>query len=112
MATAVFPPSAGSMPEIPGFEEETKRLFSTPGENIPERPISPYENDALVSDFIEQFDLEASSGRTGHEDTWTRNLYYRAGRQWHPNLVFLGPRAYDGQPFIGDYWPQLWPAAE
>lgn len=37
---------------------------------------------------------------------------YRAGRQWHPNLVFLGPRAYDGQPFVGDYWPQLWPAAE
>jgi ectoine hydroxylase-related dioxygenase (phytanoyl-CoA dioxygenase family) len=37
---------------------------------------------------------------------------YRAGRQWHPNLVFLGPSAYDGQPFTGDYWPQLWPAAE
>ena len=35
---------------------------------------------------------------------------YRAGKQWHPNNVFLGPRAYDGQPFVGDYWPQLWPA--
>ncbi len=34
---------------------------------------------------------------------------YRAGRQPHPNLVFLGPRAYDGQPYIGDFWPQLWP---
>ncbi|MCC7360359.1 MAG: phytanoyl-CoA dioxygenase family protein [Anaerolineales bacterium] len=37
---------------------------------------------------------------------------YRAGKQWHPNNVFLGPRAYDGQPFVGDYWPQLWPAAD
>jgi ectoine hydroxylase-related dioxygenase (phytanoyl-CoA dioxygenase family) len=36
---------------------------------------------------------------------------YRAGRQWHPNLVFLGPNARDGQPFAGDYWPQLWPAS-
>ncbi len=35
---------------------------------------------------------------------------YRAGRQWHPNLVFLGPNARDGQPFAGDYFPQLWPA--
>lgn len=34
---------------------------------------------------------------------------YVAGRQWHPNLVFLGPKAVDGQPFIGDYWPVLWP---
>jgi ectoine hydroxylase-related dioxygenase (phytanoyl-CoA dioxygenase family) len=34
---------------------------------------------------------------------------YRAGRQWHPNLVFLGPNAKDGQPFTGDYFPQLWP---
>ena len=37
---------------------------------------------------------------------------YRAGRQWHPNLMFLGPNAYDGQPFIGDYWPQIWPVTE
>ncbi len=36
---------------------------------------------------------------------------YRAGKQWHPNLVFLGPNAQDGQPFTGDYFPQLWPAA-
>jgi ectoine hydroxylase-related dioxygenase (phytanoyl-CoA dioxygenase family) len=36
---------------------------------------------------------------------------YRAGRQWHPNLVFLGPNAYDGQPFAGDYWPLMWSAA-
>ena len=35
---------------------------------------------------------------------------YQAGRQWHPNLVFLGPNATDGQPFIGDYWPVMWPA--
>ena len=27
----------------------------------------------------------------------------------HPNLVFLGPNAYDGQPFAGDYWPVMWP---
>jgi hypothetical protein len=37
---------------------------------------------------------------------------YRAGRQWHPNLVFLGPNAYDGQPFSGDYFPQIWPVTE
>jgi ectoine hydroxylase-related dioxygenase (phytanoyl-CoA dioxygenase family) len=36
---------------------------------------------------------------------------YRAGRQWHPNLVFFGPNAYDGQPFAGDYWPVMWPPA-
>ncbi len=35
---------------------------------------------------------------------------YRAGKQWHPNLVFLGPNAQDGQPFSGDYFPQMWPA--
>lgn len=34
---------------------------------------------------------------------------YRVGQPWHPNVVFLGPNAYDGQPFVGDYWPQLWP---
>jgi hypothetical protein len=37
---------------------------------------------------------------------------YRAGQQWHPNLVFLGPNAYDGQPFIGDYWPLMWPVTD
>jgi hypothetical protein len=37
---------------------------------------------------------------------------YRAKQQWHPNLVFLGPNAYDGQPFIGDYWPVLWPMTD
>ena len=36
---------------------------------------------------------------------------YRAGQQWHPNLTLLGPSAYDGQPFAGDFWPQLWPVA-
>lgn len=36
---------------------------------------------------------------------------YRAGRQWHPNLVFLGPNARDGQPFNQEYWPVLWPPA-
>ena len=35
---------------------------------------------------------------------------YRAGRQLHPNLLFLGPNAYDGQPFNQDYWPVMWPA--
>ena len=35
---------------------------------------------------------------------------FRAGRQWHPNLTFLGPNAYDGQPFDGDYFPLMWPA--
>ncbi len=34
---------------------------------------------------------------------------YRSGQQWHPNLVFLGPNAREGQPFVGDYWPQMWP---
>lgn len=34
---------------------------------------------------------------------------YRAGRQWHPNMVLLGPDAADGQPFSGSYWPLLWP---
>lgn len=37
---------------------------------------------------------------------------YRAGVQWHPNLVFLGPDAREGDPFEGPYWPVLWPAAE
>jgi ectoine hydroxylase-related dioxygenase (phytanoyl-CoA dioxygenase family) len=37
---------------------------------------------------------------------------YRAGRQWHPNLLFLGPNAYDGQPFVGDFWPQMWPVSD
>jgi ectoine hydroxylase-related dioxygenase (phytanoyl-CoA dioxygenase family) len=36
---------------------------------------------------------------------------YRAGRQWHPNLTLLGPNAYDGQPFAGDFWPVMWAAA-
>lgn len=35
---------------------------------------------------------------------------YRAGQQQHPNLVFLGPQARDGQSFDGPYWPTLWPA--
>lgn len=34
---------------------------------------------------------------------------YVSGRQWHPNLVFLGPDAMDGTPFVGPYWPQMWP---
>ena len=34
---------------------------------------------------------------------------YRTGRQWHPNLVLLGPNATDGSPFVGDAWPQMWP---
>ncbi|MEM7029939.1 MAG: phytanoyl-CoA dioxygenase family protein [Chloroflexota bacterium] len=34
---------------------------------------------------------------------------YRAGQAHHPNLVFLGPNAHDGQPFAGEYWPQMWP---
>ena len=34
---------------------------------------------------------------------------YRAGRQWHPALVFLGFNAYDGQPFPAEYFPQIWP---
>jgi ectoine hydroxylase-related dioxygenase (phytanoyl-CoA dioxygenase family) len=34
---------------------------------------------------------------------------YRAGAQWHPNVVFLGPNAHDGQPFTGDYFPQVYP---
>lgn len=34
---------------------------------------------------------------------------YRGGRQWHPNVVLLGPDATDGQPFAGSAWPLLWP---
>ncbi|MEM7536196.1 MAG: phytanoyl-CoA dioxygenase family protein [Chloroflexota bacterium] len=34
---------------------------------------------------------------------------YRPCEQYHPNLVFLGPNAYEGQPFAGPYWPQMWP---
>lgn len=37
------------------------------------------------------------------------NTAYRAGRQWHPNLVLLGPNAQDGDPFEGDFWPVMWP---
>ena len=36
-------------------------------------------------------------------------VYRQAGNQWHPNVLFLGPNAYDGQPFSGDFWPRLWP---
>lgn len=36
---------------------------------------------------------------------------YRAGVQWHPNLVFLGPDARDGQAFEGPWWPLIWPPA-
>ena len=34
---------------------------------------------------------------------------YRGGHMWHPNLVFLGPEAQDGQPFLGPYFPRIWP---
>ncbi len=34
---------------------------------------------------------------------------YVPGRQFHPNLVYLGPNAQAGQPFAGSYWPQMWP---
>jgi ectoine hydroxylase-related dioxygenase (phytanoyl-CoA dioxygenase family) len=34
---------------------------------------------------------------------------YRAGRQWHPNLTFLGPDAVDGQRFPERYFPRMWP---
>lgn len=34
---------------------------------------------------------------------------YKAGRQWHPNLTLMGPDASDGDPFVGDFWPQMWP---
>ena len=37
---------------------------------------------------------------------------YRAGVQWHPNLVFLGPDACEGDTFEGAYWPTLWPSKE
>ena len=36
-------------------------------------------------------------------------VYRPEGNQWHPNLVFLGPDAYAGQPFTGSYWPLMWP---
>lgn len=35
---------------------------------------------------------------------------YRAGVQWHPNLVFFGPNAQHGQAFDNDdYFPLMWP---
>lgn len=34
---------------------------------------------------------------------------FRAGQMPHPNLTLLGPNAYDGQPFTGDYFPLMWP---
>lgn len=34
---------------------------------------------------------------------------YRPGPLGHPNLVFLGPDAREGQPFAGPYWPLMWP---
>jgi hypothetical protein len=76
----VVPPS--NAPEIPGLAEEAAKLFATPGENIPERAISPYEDDGAIRDFIEKYERECNSGRIQHEDSWTANLYYRAGRQW------------------------------
>jgi len=80
MATPVIPPS--NSPEPPGLAEFSQQLFAAPGENIPERKISPYEDDAAIKTFIDAYEREAVSGRTQHEDTWTKNLYYRAGRQW------------------------------
>jgi hypothetical protein len=85
MATPTLPSSmfpAGSGPEIPGLDEAAHALFSQPGSNIPVRKISPYEQDDEIREFIESFEREATSGRIQHEDTWTKNLYYRAGRQW------------------------------
>ena len=38
------------------------------------------------------------------------DTYFKAGQPPHPNLTFLGPNAYDGQPFNSDFFPQLWPA--
>ena len=37
---------------------------------------------------------------------------YLPGRQWHPNLVYLGPNAQAGHPFSGAYWPQMWPPTD
>ena len=34
---------------------------------------------------------------------------YRESRQYHPNMLFLGPDARPGQPFAGPYWPVMWP---
>ena len=34
---------------------------------------------------------------------------YQDQQQWHPNMVLLGPSLREGQPFEGDYWPQMWP---
>lgn len=83
MATpTLVSPGRSVAPEIPGLEEEVQRLFSAPGSNIPERAISPYEDNAAIIDFIDQFERECDSGRLGHEETWTKNLYYRAGRHW------------------------------
>jgi ectoine hydroxylase-related dioxygenase (phytanoyl-CoA dioxygenase family) len=36
---------------------------------------------------------------------------YQDRQQWHPNMVLLGPNLQEGQPFAGDYWPQMWPVA-
>lgn len=37
---------------------------------------------------------------------------YRPDGQHHPNLVFLGPDAKAGQPFVGPYWPVMWSKPE
>lgn len=79
MEQVVTPPS--NAPEIPGLAEEAAKLFG-PGDLIPPRPANPYENDGEIRDFIEKYERECNSGRMQHEDGWTRNLYYRAGRQW------------------------------
>ncbi len=39
-------------------------------------------------------------------------VYRSEGHQFHPNVVFLGPNVFDGQPFVGDFWPRLWPPAD
>ena len=34
---------------------------------------------------------------------------YRLSRQYHLNMLFLGPDARPGQPFAGPYFPIMWP---
>ena len=36
------------------------------------------------------------------------NTGYRKGGRFHPNIPFLGPRPYDGQPFASEHFPLIY----
>lgn len=84
MQQVVSPPD-NHAPPIPGLDEFAKKLFDTPEPGAlvaPRQATDPYSDDAAIIKFVEQYERECVSGRIQHEDCWTMNLYYRAGRQW------------------------------